>query len=191
MLTRHASVNLPTEQDIKATFEAFKKANPSLNASKLSEAKDGLIPFLGFCFGIFDVYQILLLGIEIKKKQSDYQDGIKTLEEKQVALAASLEVAQKDYDLSISVMAQELVFKKTSFENEKKILDAQISDLEGQVVDLQKNLAKQKTVYETEAMASLQAKNNELSRIQEEIATAETKLAKTQKAFDNLKAKLE
>ena len=40
MLIRHASVNLPTEQDIKATFESFQKANPSLNASKISEAKD-------------------------------------------------------------------------------------------------------------------------------------------------------
>jgi hypothetical protein len=190
MLIRHANISLPTEQDIMATFESFQKANPSLNASKISEAKDSLIPFLGLCFGVFDVYQVLLLAIEIEAKQNDYLAGIAALETESTMLTASLETAKQDHASLMSDMAKELVFKKTTFRNQIAILEADVADLENQKLNLSKSLDEQKTKYQDE-IAEIQAiTEKKLAAIQEEVAKTEEKLTKTQKAFDALKAKL-
>ena len=115
---------------------------------------------------------------------------IASLQQAKESLAESLIIAETAQTGTIAKLHSDLETQKTAMANEKIILDAEIESLQEKKVTLTNDLAEQKRAFEAEAVAELQAKNDELARLEEKVTAAETQLSKIEKAMDTLKAKL-
>lgn len=190
MIKRRTGESAPTDQDVTAAFKKIQKIIPADQVATITQARDGIGNLLGFCLALFDAWGKLDLAVSMDTHQKELATSIATLREAKEDLEKSLETAKFDHLQALLSLSDELVAKKTTTENEKTILDTEILDLQNKQIGLEKGLAEQKRVFETETAAELQTKNDELARLDEEIVVAETQLAKTQKAMAVLKAKL-
>ena len=191
MIHRTAGQPAPTNEEIAATFKKIEKMIPADQVSTIAQARDSIGGLLGICLAVFEAWQKLDLVISLDSNHKKLATEIVGLQEARESLTESLSIAENDHASAIAKLLSDLEIKKVAVANEKTILDAEIEGLQEEKVTLTNNLAEQKRVFETEAVAELQAKNDELARLDIEIAAAETQLAKTQKAMATLKAKLE
>lgn len=191
MIQRRAGETTPTDQDITATFKKIQKIIPVDQVATITQARDSIGGLLGICLALYDAWQKLDLAVSVDSKQKELAVSISTLQEAKEGLAKTLEIAKADHSVAITTLANELETKKTSVENEKIILNTEIHALEEEKISLAGTLAESKKTFDAYTVATLQAKDDELARLQKKIDEAEVKLAKTQKAFDILKAKLE
>jgi chromosome segregation ATPase len=191
MIQRRAGETAPTDQDIAAAFKKIQEIIPADQVATITQARNSIGGLLGFCLTIFEAWQKLDLVISMDSHQKEFLTSIATLQEAEENLVKSLEIAETNHDVAMAELLSDLETRKTVFKSEKAILDAEIQNLEEEKVSLGNTLIESKKTFDTYNVMELQAKNSELARLENEIITAEAKLAKTQKAMDTLKAKLE
>jgi chromosome segregation ATPase len=191
MIHHRAGVTVPTDQDIAAAFKKIENIIPEDQVKTILQAREGIGGLLGFCLAIFEAYQKLDLVIAMDTHQKELKTSIETLQAAKDNLEKSLEVAENNHLMAINNLYNKLENQKTTTANEKAILDAEIQGLQKEKTILINDLAEKKRIFETEAVVELQAKNNEIVKLNEEIATAQTQLAKVQKSIANLRSKLE
>lgn len=190
MIHRNAGQPAPTNEEIAATFKKIEKMIPADQVATIAHARDSVGGLLGFCLAIFEAYQTLDLVISLDSNQKKLATEIASLQQAKESLAESLIIAETAQTGTIAKLHSDLETQKTAMANEKIILDAEIESLQEKKVTLTNDLAEQKRAFEAEAVAELQAKNDELARLEEKVTAAETQLSKIEKAMDTLKAKL-
>lgn len=190
MIKHRAGEPAPTNEEIATIFKKIEKTIPADQVATIIQARDSIGGLLGICLAVFDAWQKLDLVICLDSNQKELAAAIASLQEAKESLAESLSIAENDHANAIAKLLSDLETQKVAVANENVILDAKIKDLQEEKVTLTNDLAEQKQVFEVEAVAELQAKNNELARLDEEIAAAETRLTNIQAAIATLKAKL-
>lgn len=190
MIKHRSGQNAPTDQEIIDAFQKIHDVIPEGQIKSITEARDGIAGLLGFCLGLFNAWQQLQLAVTMEASQQDLATSLETLEAAKEDLADSLETAKTETAVAIQALNGDLATKQKIHDNTVVGLQEELEDLKVAKTKLATDFEAQKTTYETGHAAIITAHQAQLTDLQIQIKEAEGKLAKTQKAFDTLKAKL-